>query len=183
MVRDRFTSNRKILPKYISIEEISIMLDEAKNEGKKHSYRNFIILMTLSRTGIRADEIVSLRKQDIKKDTLIVRQGKGKKDRVVPLEKELSQLLGLYTDQLKPRDRIFKLSDRQIRNIVYKYRNKDSDVHPHTLRHSFAVHCLKSGMNIRSLQKILGHGNLNTTAVYLDVVGADVKQDFEKVIW
>ena len=183
MVGDKFTASRRILPKYISKEEISIMLDKAKNEGKKHSYRNFIILMVLSRTGLRANEIVNLRKQDIKQDTLIVRQGKGKKDRVIPLEKELSQLLGLYTDQLKPRDYVFSMSDRQVRNIVYKYRAEGSDVHPHTLRHSFAVHCLKSGMNIRSLQKILGHGNLNTTAVYLDVVGADVKQDFEKVSW
>ena len=194
MERQGFTTVRKKLPKYVSVEEISSTLDKAKNEGKKHSYRNFIILMTLSRTGIRANEIVDLRKQNIKQDTLIVRQGKGKKDRVIPLEKELSQLLGLYTDQLKPRDRVFSLSDRQVRNIVYKYspfhfeeykgkKVKRYDMHPHTLRHSFAVHCLKSGMNIRSLQKILGHTNLNTTQVYLDVVGADLKQDFEKVVW
>ena len=56
-------------------------------------------------------------------------------------------------------------------------------MHPHTIRHSFAVHCLKSGMNIRSVQKILGHSSLNTTQVYLDVVGADVQEDFEKVVW
>lgn len=183
MERTTFTNVHKKLPKYINKEEISNMLDKAKNEGKKHSYRNFIILMALARTGLRSSELVSLRKQDIKHDNIIVRQGKGKKDRVVPLEKELSQLLGLYVDQLKPRDKVFDISDRQVRNIVYKYRSVGSDVHPHTLRHSFAVHCLKSGMNIRSLQKILGHGNLNTTSIYLDVVGADVQEDFEKVKW
>jgi len=54
---------------------------------------------------------------------------------------------------------------------------------PHTFRHSFAVHCLKHGVNIRTLQKILGHSNLNTTSIYLDVIGKDIKEDFEKVEW
>jgi len=64
------------------------------------------------------------------------------------------------------------------------YYNKGNEyVKPHTFRHSFAVHCLKSGMNIRSLQKILGHSDLNTTAVYLDLVGKDIITDFEKVEW
>lgn len=183
MVNTGFVSKPKTLPKFISIEEISNMLSRAKNEGKKFSYRNYIILMTLSRTGMRASEIVKLRKRDITEKTIIVREGKGKKDRVIPLENELSGLLGLYTDRLTPKDFVFKMSSRQIRNIVYKYASKDLDVHPHTLRHSFAVHCLKSGMNIRSLQKTLGHSSLNTTQVYLDVVGKDIVEDFGKVIW
>ena len=72
---------------------------------------------------------------------------------------------------------------RQIQNIVHTYETNGNNVHPHTLRHSFAVYCLKNGLNIRSLQKILGHSNLNTTAVYLDVVADDVKDDFKNVIW
>jgi integrase/recombinase XerD len=183
MEKRHFDTTPRTLPKFISKEEISSMLSHAKNESKKFSYRNYIILMTLSRTGMRADELVKLRKRDITESTIIVRQGKGKKDRVIPLDKELSGLLGLYTDRLTPKDKVFPISNRQVRNIVYKYAPRDLDVHPHTLRHSFAVHCLKSGMNIRSLQKILGHSNLNTTQVYLDVVGKDIVDDFEKVIW
>lgn len=178
-----FISKPKTLPKFISIQEILDILINAKNEGKKYSYRNYIILMTLSRTGMRANEIIKLRKRDITDKTIIVRQGKGKKDRVIPLENELSGLIGLYTDRLTPKDLVFKMTDRQIRNIVYKYSPEDLDVHPHTFRHSFAVHCLKSGMNIRSLQKILGHSSLNTTQVYLDLVGKDIVEDFGKVIW
>ena len=183
MERHDFNNKPKTLPKFIRKEEISSMLSRAKNEGKKFSYRNYIILMTLSRTGMRADEIVKLRKRDINEKSIIVRQGKGKKDRMIPLDKELSGLLGLYTDHLTPKDRVFGMSSRQIRNIVYKYAPDGLDVHPHTLRHSFAVYCLQSGMNIRSLQKILGHSSLNTTQVYLDLVGKDVIDDFEKVIW
>lgn len=169
----------KTLPKYISKQEIMNILDKAR----KDRYRNYILLLTLWRTGLRNSEIVNLKKQDIHEKTIIVRQGKGKKDRVIPLESELGNLLGLYTDQLKPRDKLFKLSDRQVRNIVKKYTPSELDVHPHTFRHSFAVYCLQNGMNIRTLQKVLGHSSLTTTQVYLDIVGEDVIDNFKKVEW
>ena len=170
----------KTLPKYLNYSVISGILDKVKKERKKLSYRNYIILMTLARTGMRASEVAKLKKQDIKDDALIVREGKGKKDRIIPLDSELSNLLGLYSDRLSPKDKIFDISTRQIRNIVYKYA---PDLHPHTFRHSFAVHCLKNGMNLRSLQKILGHSSLTTTQIYLDIVGKDVKEDYDKIPW
>jgi len=174
----KFTSNTKTLPKYISKEEISNILDKAK----KDRYRNYILLLCLWRTGMRVSEVVSFRKNQIQDNSIIVRGGKGGKDRVIPLESELSNLLGLFTDRMTGRDKVFSLSERQVRNIVYKY-SDGIDVHPHTFRHSFAVHCLKNGMNLRTLQKILGHSSLTTTQVYLDIVGKDIKDDFEKVIW
>ena len=174
-----FNPTVKTLPKYISKEEIMNILDKAK----KDRYRNYILLLTLSRTGLRVSEIIKLCKNDVDEHTITVRDGKGKKDRVIPLEGELSNLLGLYMDSMKPRDKLFPLSTRQVRNIVYKYSPEGLDVHPHTLRHSFAVHCLKGGMNIRSLQKILGHSSLTTTQEYLDLVGQDLVDDFRKVEW
>jgi len=179
MDKTKFASKPKSLPKYISETEISIILDKAK----KHSYRNYILLLTLWRTGMRNSEIVALAKRDIINDTIIVRDAKGHKDRVIPLEKELGNLLGLYSDRFGLKEPLFNISDRQVRNIVYKYAEDGMDVHPHTFRHSFAVYCLKHGMNLRSLQKILGHSSLTTTQVYLDVVGEDIKEDFDKVIW
>jgi len=174
-----YTTSTKQLPKYISKEEIMNILDKAK----KDRYRNYILLLTLWRTGMRNSDIVNLKKQDIQDNTIIVRQGKGKKDRVIPLESELGNLLGLFIDRLKPRDKLFPITDRQVRNIVYKYAPDDLDVHPHTFRHSFAVYCIKSGMNIRTLQRILGHTSLTTTQVYLDLVGKDIVDDFKKVDW
>jgi len=174
-----FIRKPKSLPKYITQEEVIYILDKAK----KDRYRNYILLLVLSRTGMRVSEIVSVQKRDLINNTIIVRDAKGRKDRVIPLERELDNILGLYTDRMNPKERLFPISDRQVRNIVYKYAPDGLDVHPHTLRHSFAVHCLKSGMNLRSLQKILGHSNLNTTQVYLDVVGDDIKDDFKKVEW
>ena len=190
MEKANISSKPKTLPKYISKEEISCILDKAK----KDRYRNYILLLCLWRTGMRVSEIVKFRKNQIQDDSIIVRDAKGGKDRIIPLESELSNLLGLFTDRLGSRDKVFPLSDRQVRNIVYKYSSyhfekyngkevKVYEVHPHTIRHSFAVYCLKSGMNLRTLQKILGHSSLTTTQIYLDIVGKDIKDDFQKVEW
>jgi len=179
MKKQEFTQKPKSLPKYITQVEVLNILDKSK----KDRYRNYILLLVLTRTGMRVSEVVSMQKRDIINDTIIVRDSKGSKDRVIPLERELGNILGLYTDRMNPKDMLFPITDRQVRNIVYKYAPEGLDVHPHTFRHSFAVHCLKSGMNLRSLQKILGHSNLNTTQVYLDVIGEDIKNDFDKVDW
>jgi len=176
MEKKSYPEKPKTLPKFVADAVILDMLDKAK----KTRYRDYILLLTLVRTGMRVSDIVKFRKRDIINDTIIVRQGKGKKDRVIPLETELGNLLGLFTDNMSPSQKVFGIKERQVRNIVYKY---NKEIHPHTLRHSFAVHCLKSGVNLRSLQKMLGHSNLNTTQIYLDVTGEDVKDDFKKVKW
>jgi site-specific recombinase XerD len=179
MEKGFFSKGSKVLPKYLEKEVIIDILDRAK----KDSYRNYIIILTLWRSGLRVSELTNIKKKDLIDDTLIVRQGKGRKDRVIPLETELNNLLGLYSDRLGLNDRLFSISARQIRNILNKYSPSDINVYPHKLRHSFAVYCLKNNMNLRSLQLILGHKSLDTTSIYLDLVGKDLKEDFKKVIW
>ena len=174
-----FGSRPKELPKYADKEVIEAVIDKANHDTEKHGRRNHLILTVLWQTGLRAAEISNLRKKDIQTDTIIVRGGKGGKDRVIPVKSETRNLLLIYSDQMRSDERLFPVSTRQIRNIVYKY----SDLHPHTFRHSFAVHCLQGGMNIRALQKILGHSGLNTTQVYLDLVGSDLKDEYQKVKW
>jgi len=169
----------KTLPKYIEKEVINEMLDAAKN----HKMRNYIMLLTLWKTGIRSSELINLRKIDIKSDCIEIRLGKGKKDRIVPLADDLNNILSLFVDSMGKNDFLFSVKRRQVQNIVHTYEPEGFNVHPHTVRHSFAVYCLKNGLNIRSLQKILGHGSLSTTAIYLDVVAKDVKEDFKKVVW
>ena len=171
--------NRTKLPKYLEKGEIAAIL----NKAKQHRYRDYIILLTLWRTGMRNSELVNLRKKDIMDSTIIIRDGKGHKDRVIPLENELGNLLGLYADHKGHEDRLFSISKRQIRNLVYKYRGEYEHVSPHTFRHSFAVYCLKNGMNLENLRRILGHTNLNTTQVYLDLAGKDTVEDFNRIEW
>jgi len=181
MVEKPYSPTQKSLPRYQTKEVITNILDKAK----KDRYRNYILLLILWRTGLRVSEVVKLEKRDIIEGNLLVRLGKGKKDRVVPLESELDTLLLGYIDAMKSRDKLFKFSDRQVRNVVKKYTPDElkKDIHPHTFRHSFAVYCLKNGMNLRTLQKILGHSSLTTTQKYLDIVGQDITDDFKKVVW
>lgn len=173
----------KKLPKYLTKEVIQVVLDTANHDKGKHGRRNHLILTILWQTGIRASEIGHLRKNDIQNDTLLIRQGKGGKDRIIPLRNDTRNLILVYSDKMKADDLLFPLTSRQLGNIVKKYQPDGYQIHPHTFRHSFAVNCLQSGMNIRSLQKILGHSSLGITQIYLDIVGEDIKKDYEKVQW
>jgi len=168
------------LVKYLMKSKVEEVLEHAKNDNK----RNFLILNTLWKTGMRNSELCKLKKGDIKfeEKRIIIHQGKGNKDRWIPLEENLSNLLSFYCSDMAKEDKIFPLSTASIRNIAIKYRG-DTEMTPHTMRHSFAVHCLKQGMNIRVLQKILGHRDLATTAEYLDLIGEDVMDEFGKVEW
>ena len=178
----------KKLPKYLTETEIKDLLKEAK----KHKKRNYLILLTLYRTGLRSGELLKsyndkdtyLRVKDIsfEEGHITVRDGKGGKDRVVPLEEDLNDILGFYCDDMNPDDPVFDISARTLRNQLKMYSDKEW-VHPHTFRHSFAVHCLKNGMDLRTLQKILGHSDIGTTQVYLDITGEDVKDAFKKIKW
>lgn len=173
------TKPQKLI-KYLGKIKIEEMLGRARNDNR----RNYLILLTLWRTGMRNSELVKLKKRDIKitEERIEIHQGKGKKDRWIPLEKNLADLLAYHSANLGLDDKLFPITTAQVRNIVHKYQGEEV-IKPHTYRHSFAVYCLKSGMNVRSLQKILGHKDLATTAEYLDLIGKDVIEDFKKVEW
>ncbi len=160
----------KKLPKYITKTKVDVILEKARSDNT----RNYLILVTLWRTGMRVSELVNITKRDVGSDQITIRQGKGHKDRIVPADSGIIDLLTLHSASMNLDDLLFPLSEVTVRNICHKYQD-DEYLHPHTLRHSFAVHCLKSGMNIRVLQKILGHTNLSTTAIYLDLIGEDIK--------
>lgn len=166
----------KKLYKYIMKTKVDAILEKARNDNT----RNYLILVTLWRTGMRVSELTNITKRDVGSDQITIRQGKGHKDRIVPADLALIDLLTIHSASMNLEDLLFPLSEVAVRNICHKYQG-DENLHPHTLRHSFAVHCLKSGMNVRVLQKILGHTNLSTTAIYLDLIGEDIKTEFKKV--
>ena len=174
-------NSRKKLPKFLQKTEVEKILDRAQNENTEH----YLMILTLFRAGLRVSELVSLTPDDIdlENDRIEIREGKGAKDRVVPLHPELKSNLKTYMDikELKDSDKLFDYSERWVQEIVKKYTDKDW-VTPHTFRHSFAVHVINSGMDSRKLQKMLGHSSLSTTEIYLDLTAKQVVDDFlEKV--
>ena len=96
MVKQLRATTPKSLPKFVSKEVIEQIIDKAKHDNSKHGRRNHLILLILWRTGLRGAEVINLRKKDIGSDSLIVRGGKGGKDRYVPLDSELVNMLGIY---------------------------------------------------------------------------------------
>lgn len=114
-----------------------------------------------------------------------VRQGKGRKDRYAPLSIFLAQKLPLYLDNCKPQTWLFEgntpgqpMGERSIQYIVNEALPKTNitkQVSMHTLRHSFATHLLEDGIDIHTIQHLLGHADLVTTMVYLHVAQVKTK--------
>jgi site-specific recombinase XerD len=139
------------------------------------------ILMTAYAAGLRVSEVVRLRVGDIDSRRMVVhvRQGKGGKDRYVMLSPRLLEWLRAYWKAARPRDWLFPGRDprRPIHvttvELVCRQAAQRAGlgkrVTPHTLRHSFATHLLEAGTDLRTIQMLLGHRSLQTTAVYTHV--------------
>lgn len=174
------------LPSYLNESEIEEMLKHAQDNE-----RNYLILSLMWRCGLRVSEVCSLKEKDIFWDDNLIKieQSKGNKDRYVPVTDDLLDMIKKYiTDKKSKKNRseyIFPITRVRIFQIVKMYAEKSGlnhkNIHPHTFRHSFAVHFLKRGGNIRALQKILGHSDLTTTQKYLDLTLNDIKDEYNMV--
>jgi site-specific recombinase XerD len=164
----------KHLPEIPTRAEILHLLGCVRN--LKHQ----AILMTCYAAGLRVAEAVRLKPTDIDSVRMViyVRQGKRRKDRVVPLSKTLLELLRVYWRTVRPRDWLFPgrygqhLSVRVAQHALTRARRVSGVKRPmtvHTLRHGFATHLLEAGTNLRTLQLLLGHASLRSTSVYTHV--------------
>jgi integrase/recombinase XerD len=140
------------------------------------------------RCGFRVSELINLKIEDLDFEEKIghVRQGKGKKDRIFNISSFLFKPLKKQIEQQKQNNHEFlftgpkgKLTDRNIQKLLKKATEKagiKKDVHPHTLRHSFATHLLENGTDIRLIQELLGHSDLSTTQLYAHVSSEQIKK-------
>jgi integrase/recombinase XerD len=175
MVRIRCPKQPKRLPIVLSLDEMARFF--AAVIGIKHR----AILMTAYAAGLRHSEVVALRVEDIDSHRMVirVRQGKGRKDRYVMLSPRLLALLREYWKVARPTDWLFPgdvpghhITGQSVhRACVQAARDAGLGKHVtlHTLRHSFATHLLEAGTDIRTIQVLLGHRNLKTTAIYTHV--------------
>lgn len=167
----------KRLPEVLSSEEVLSLIHSTKNV--KHR----CILETLYATGIRLGEVVSLEFRDVQADRqlLQVRSGKGGKDRRTVLPESLLLHLREYYRQFRPQKYLFEgqhpgraISRRTVQAVFQQAKGRiglERKVGVHVLRHCFATHQLEQGLDIVTLQSLLGHAHLQTTARYLHVTG------------
>jgi site-specific recombinase XerD len=178
-------------PTVLFKNEYKALLFEAQGNS-----RDYAILLTFLKSGIRESELAALEIEDIDfvHDTLRVREGKGKKERTVPLMPELKRALRRYVgdrDQqanIVDEETLFlarngtSLNPSSIRKLVKKYYTKagvrKSGVH--TLRHTFSAHNVNNGMPIADLQKVLGHKKKETTLKYIHVVSTSLRETMLK---
>lgn len=164
----------KKLPSVLSKNEVHKMIELAVNP--KHN----CMLCLLYGSGLRVGELVHLRAWDIdlERSVLIVRNGKGSKDRYVCLPAKLRLILETQKRIKQPEDFLFtngrggRLTEKTVQEVVKQSAERagiQKNVSPHTLRHSFATHLLENGTDIRYIQELLGHAKLQTTQIYTHV--------------
>ena len=177
------------LPKSLTKEEVKKLLSAIPPTRK----RDRLIVLLLYGSGLRVSELCNLKISDIdfKRSLIIVRGGKGAKDRIVPIPrallKEIEDYLKMRNDNSEyllveeRRNKKDKLSPKTVWYILDKYGKKTGiKVTPHMLRHSFATHMLENGIDIRVIQEILGHSNLSTTQIYTKVTVEHLRRAQEK---
>jgi integrase/recombinase XerD len=171
----------KNITDYLEKEQIDQVLEAAH----QCSARDYLMLRVLWRTGVRVNELLNTKPSDVESRNSVVNitKAKGGKQRRVHLDAETIEMLSEYVSaQQLPEDRpVFALKQQQVRNIVKRYGSMiGKDVHPHTFRHSYAIHCVRNGWDIRRLQQVLGHSSLNVTAVYLQFNDRDIKELYDR---
>ena len=174
-----FPRRERKLPLILSRDEVQALLEAPQD------LRPRAMLAILYGSGLRVSEVARLKVADIDsaRNVLWVRSGKGRRDRQALLPPKLRELLRCYWRAQRPTDWLFPGArpgqPTSVKAIFMACRKAArvagiaKSVHPHLLRHAFATHLLEAGVNLRTIQFLLGHANLETTARYLQV--ADVK--------
>ncbi len=171
----------KHLPTVLTKEEVSKILTSTKN--LKHR----ALLMLIYSAGLRIGETLNLTWNDIStsEQLIYIRNGKGKRDRRVPLSPKAHSMLKTYKEAYRPVTYLFeglngsKYSSKSAQNILKKAVKSAGitrRITLHTLRHSYATHLLENGINLRYIQTILGHKSANTTMIYTHVSHRKINQ-------
>ncbi len=182
------------MPKILSAQEIQKLLRAAKT-GTWYGIRNHTILATFLDTGLRLSELINLNVEDVDlhSQSIRVKNGKGSKDREVFVGRMSARSLrrwaevrsySLTTDAYFSTRDGRRLDKRNVARIIERISVRASmgerRIHPHLLRHTFATHYIKNGGDAFSLQRILGHSDIKTTMIYVNLAGSDLRDAHAK---
>jgi len=170
------------IPVVLSKKEVESLLNALSVPKSK------LMISIIYACGFRVSELANLKINDIdfNEKTGYIRKAKGKKDRVFNIPSHLIKQLKEQAENQRKDNQEFlftgpkgRISIRNIEKIVRKAAERaglNKEVHPHTLRHSFATHLLEKGLDIRYIQELLGHSDLNTTQIYTHVSSEELKK-------
>jgi len=174
-------------PKYLKMDKILEIIHQTKDRKTR------LMIDILRKTGLRISEMLSLTPANIDPEvpSITVRTLKKRKIsyRKIPVDTRLYlDLIHFIMDYKIDKDnKLFELSRQAVYSRIRKQMLKcdvaDETAHPHTLRHSYAVHCLEQGLPFRYLHEYLGHDTLESTMIYTKITLSDSKQLFDKIIW
>ena len=172
----------KVLPNVLSKEEVKAILEAHSN--LKHQ----MMLSLIYSCGLRCGELLALQPVhiDSKRNIVLLKNAKGKKDRIVPLSPKILVMLRDYYVTFKPQTYLFEgnikgqaYDDRSLQQVMKQALKKAGITKPatlHWLRHSFATHLLESGTDLRYIQELLGHNSSKTTEIYTHVSTKSIQQ-------
>jgi len=171
----------KTLPNVLSKEEVKAILEVHGN------IKHRAMLSLIYACGLRRGELLHMKISDIdsKRNIVIIRQSKGKKDRIVPLSQRILEMLRDYFRACKPKYWLFEgqaggqYSEKSLQSVLKQALKKAGIRKPvslHWLRHSYATHLLESGTDLRYIQELLGHNSSKTTEIYTHVSTKNLQQ-------
>ncbi len=172
----------KLLPNVLSKEEVKLILNAHSN------YKHRMMLSLIYSCGLRCGELLVLKPVNIdsKRNIVLLKNAKGKKDRIVPLSPFILEMLREYFKLFKPKTYLFEgktpgelYSEKSLQSVLKQALQKVGIKKPvtlHWLRHSYATHLLESGTDLRYIQELLGHSSSKTTEIYTHVSTKSIQQ-------
>ena len=176
-------------------KEVELFLEQPKCVDEK-GYRDHAMLELLYATGIRVSELIGLDVGDVNLAGGFIRCRSKTRERIIPLYRTAIKALRDYITDIRPRiisgpdeQALFvnmnggRMSRQGFWKIIKYYQEKaeiSKDITPHTLRHSFAVHLLENGADLRSIQEMLGHADISSTQIYAHIIKKHLKDVYQK---
>ena len=169
------------LPEYVEDASVQKLIAAVKHKRthKKDINRDILLIELAYNSGLRREELANLKVSDIlvAEEVLIVRKGKGQKDRTVPLPSRIVRLLARHIENLGPNGSIFNVTPVAISDKINRIAKKAGvNIHAHSLRHGYATRLMEKGANIKAVQELLGHSRIATTETYLSLLPKHLKE-------
>lgn len=183
----------RALPKPLSVGQVQTLLQQPDSSSTPEAKRDKAMLELLYASGMRVSELVALNREDANLgDNSVQCYGRSGAKRVITIPPSVVEFLHRYITEARPHllrrreeqalfvnhrgGRLTRQGFWQILKSYAREANLDTKVTPHTLRHSFAIHRLKEGADLRSVQEVLGHANISTTQVYTQVAQPSLRR-------